>query len=120
MPFFTSERFTGAKLLREILEPSREINQHYQTYMLTDTSGKQITGLLVREDDEAFHLLGNPLEPDQITVVAKADVEEVTVSKQSTMPEGLLMTLTREEILDLLAYIEAGGNPGHPCFQPRP
>ena len=33
------------------------------------------------------------------------------------MPVGLLSTLTREEILDLLAYVEAGGDPKRPAFQ---
>jgi len=32
------------------------------------------------------------------------------------MPPGLLDRLTREEILDLIAYIEAGANPGHSNF----
>ncbi len=34
------------------------------------------------------------------------------------MPTGLLMTLGREEILDLLAFLEAGGDVTHNYFQP--
>ena len=33
------------------------------------------------------------------------------------MPKGLLDKLTREEILDLLAYIAAGGDPEHAVFK---
>ena len=33
------------------------------------------------------------------------------------MPKGLLDKLTREEVLDLLAYVIAGGNPKHKSFQ---
>ena len=33
------------------------------------------------------------------------------------MPKGLLDKLTREEILDLISYIAAGGDPNHPLFQ---
>ena len=33
------------------------------------------------------------------------------------MPKGLLDKLTREEILDLVAYIAAGGDPKHAVFQ---
>jgi hypothetical protein len=29
------------------------------------------------------------------------------------MPEGMLSTLDRQAILDLLAYLEAGGHAGH-------
>jgi hypothetical protein len=35
------------------------------------------------------------------------------------MPQGLLVTLDREEILDLLAYVAAGGDPRHPAFTRR-
>ena len=35
-----------------------------------------------------------------------ADLDELVASKQSTMPEGLLMTFTKEEILDLLAFLQ--------------
>ena len=35
------------------------------------------------------------------------------------MPTGLVVTLTKDEILDLLAYVMAGGNAEHPVFRPR-
>ena len=35
----------------------------------------------------------------------------------SIMPKGLLDKLSREEILDLVAYVAARGNPQHPFFQ---
>jgi hypothetical protein len=33
------------------------------------------------------------------------------------MPTGLLGVLTKDEILDLLAYVLSGGNPNHEAFQ---
>jgi hypothetical protein len=32
------------------------------------------------------------------------------------MPTGLVNTLSKDEILDLLAYLEAGGRAEHPDF----
>jgi len=32
------------------------------------------------------------------------------------MPSGLVDVLTRQQILDLLAYLQAGGNPRHPLY----
>ena len=32
------------------------------------------------------------------------------------MPPGLLNTLTQEEVLDLLAYLQSGGNEQSPAF----
>ena len=113
-----SKRFTGAKLLQQILQPSSEINKQYQTHVVLTDAGKIFTGLLAKEDDVSLHLLPNPLQPEQITTIPKDDIEEANVSTQSTMPTGLLMTLTREEILDLLAFLEAGGNPEQDYFRP--
>ena len=45
------------------------------------------------------------------------DVPEKIPSKLSSMPEDLLNGLNREQILDLLAYMQAGGNPTSPLFK---
>ena len=88
-----NKRYTGAKLLQQILEPSSEINKQYQTHLVITDSGKVISGLLVQEDTESLHLVSNPLEPDRITIIPKSKIDETNVSLQSTMPTGLLMTL---------------------------
>jgi hypothetical protein len=46
----------------------------------------------------------------QTQEVRKADVKSREVSKISPMPPGLVNMLTKEEILDLLAYFEAAGH----------
>ena len=33
------------------------------------------------------------------------------------MPEGLVNTLEKDEILDLIAFLESGGSPDHPDFK---
>jgi hypothetical protein len=48
--------------------------------------------------------------------ILKKDITSRVVSKLSAMPEGLLNVLTREEILDLIAFIEADGRPTSPVF----
>ena len=105
-----SERFKGQKLLQQILEPSSEINKQYQTYVIATSDGSVITGLIVEQDGDAVHVLPNPLKPAEITVIRKSDIEEMQASKLSTMPKGLLMTLNKDEILDMLFFIESGGN----------
>ena len=41
-------------------------------------------------------------------------------SKISPMPTGLLNLLTKDEILDLAAYVLSGGNPRHDLFRRTP
>ena len=45
-----------------------------------------------------------------------ADVEVRKLSPLSPMPEGLVNVLSKDEILDLIAYMEAGGRRDHPDF----
>ena len=46
-----------------------------------------------------------------------AEIESKMKSPVSIMPKGLLDKLTREEILDLVAYMTARGNRQHPLFR---
>jgi hypothetical protein len=44
-------------------------------------------------------------------IVLKDEIEERYLSTTSTMPDGILNTLQKSEILDLLAYILADADP---------
>ena len=49
-----------------------------------------------------------------IQQVKKTNLKKRDPQSSSMMPMGLLNMLTKEQILDLLAYIESGGNvPAH-------
>jgi hypothetical protein len=54
--------------------------------------------------------------PDETVTLYSDEIAEVVPLKDSAMPTGLLVTLTQEEILDLLAYVTANGAAGHPVF----
>jgi hypothetical protein len=74
--------------------------------------------LKVAEGDESVTLLPNPLRPDQKVQIPRSELEELEASKTSTMPMNLLITYTRDEILDLLAYVQSGGRAEGVEFQP--
>jgi hypothetical protein len=57
------------------------------------------------------------LDPGNFTNLKRQDIVEVRQSQVSPMPSGLLDTLNEQEILDLLAYLRAGGNPKHAIYQ---
>ena len=101
-----SKQFRGSKLLKQILEPSAEINKKFQTWMTVTTEGRIVNGLLSEQSDTHVVLTPNPLKPADKVRLARDDIDELVPSKKSTMPEGLLMTYTREEILDLLSYLQ--------------
>ena len=104
-------------LLTEIVQPSTIIDEKFRTQIITTQQGKLLSGVVVHEDDKVVRLLSSPLgEGEKPKEVAKADIDERVQSKISLMPLGLLNTLTNQEILDLLAYVESGGNPAQRAF----
>ena len=71
---------------------------------------------MISETPDAYHVVDNPLAKGKPLVIRKADVEEQVKSKISLMPKGLLDKLSREEVLDLVAYIVARGDRQNPIF----
>lgn len=111
-----SSRFSRRDLLRTILEPSADISDQYENTLLTLRNGSVVVGRIV---DESAGMLDVIVEPftGQRQKVAVKDVQSREPSPISPMPAGLLGTLTLEEVLDLLAYLESGGNRSHPAFR---
>jgi putative heme-binding domain-containing protein len=104
-------------ILRDVLEPSHKINEKFQTFVFETRAGKLITGLVIEETPERVKVIENPLVKAEPIILKKADIAERQKSPVSIMPKGLLDKLTREEILDLMAYVLSGGNEKHPLFQ---
>lgn len=91
-------------ILREILEPSYRIEPKYAVKMVIDIDGRTTSGIVTAEDKKSISLLENP-EAKEPKVIMKDDVEEIIPSSTSMMPKALLDKFTREEILEILAYI---------------
>ena len=60
-----------------------------------------ISGIIQKEDDHTVTVQ----TPNDTLVVSQDDIEERHRSSHSIMPEGLLATLTTEELRDLIAYL---------------
>jgi len=111
-----TERYKGQKLLQQILEPSTEVNENYRLWLVHLKTGDVLSGAIIKTDDGGIDLVQNPLAPQNVTRIAGQDIERKSATKQSPMPQGMLSVLSREEILDLLAFLETGGigsAPGH-------
>ena len=111
-----STRFTRRDILESIIEPSKVVSEQYAATDFTLKDGDVVSGRILEENDARYVVLVNPLANVR-TEVKKSDVAKRTPAKLSIMPEGLVNVLTKEEILDMLAYIEAGGKKTSPLFQ---
>ena len=103
-----ASRFGRRDLLGEILEPSKTIAENYQTSVLKLKDGSQLAGQIIPNLDyraSTLQLAENPLYPDKITKIPKVNIAQRSHSETSLMPPGLLNLLSREEILDLLAFL---------------
>ena len=58
--------------------------------------------------DEKLRLNVDPLRPGQVVEIDKREVEEQRLDNTSPMPQGLLDGFTRDEIADLVAFLEGG------------
>ena len=76
--------------------------------------------MVVEETDEYIKIMVDPLAKGEPTVLEKGEIVGQKKSAVSSMPAGLLNKLTKEEILDLLAYVLAKGDKKHPAFQSHP
>jgi putative heme-binding domain-containing protein len=109
-------KYTRRDLLESILEPSKVLSDQYQNMTVTKQTGEDVTGRIIEDSDTKVVLVTNPLTGEKVEL-KKSDVKSRTPSKLSPMPEGLASILTKEEILDLLAYMESAGNRQHAAFR---
>jgi putative heme-binding domain-containing protein len=99
-------RLDRRALLESIIEPSRVIADVYRTVTITTKSGAIHDGRIVAENEKTVTLATNPVDPDHQQRVSKNEIRSRRISETSSMPEDLVNTLTRDEILDLLGWLE--------------
>ncbi len=111
-----SSRFSRRDVLESILEPSKVVSEQFLNTTVWLKSGDDHTGRLVEETGDLLVLVPNQLQPDVKITVKKADVAKRGFSKLSPMPANLADGLSRDEILDLLAFIESAGRKNGAAF----
>ncbi|HLJ09793.1 MAG TPA: c-type cytochrome [Planctomycetaceae bacterium] len=102
-----SSRFGRRDLLEAILLPSKVVDEKYRNMLIETDSGQILNGQLAGGDAATLVVAADPLEPSQLRRVPRKSIVSRRSSPVSIMPEGLLNTLERDEILDLLLYLEA-------------
>lgn len=101
-----ASRFGRRDLLESILLPSKVVDEKYRNLVIETDEGGVFTGQLAGGDAAYLAIAADPLEPARIVRVSRKGIVSRRTSPVSLMPEGLLNTFDREEILDLLAYLD--------------
>ena len=109
-------KMTKGEILRSLVEPSAKIDEKYLTHVFALKSGKVVTGMILESTPERLKVVENPMAKAPPVLLDRADIEDQSKSPTSIMPKGLLDKLTREEILDLIAYIAGKGDAKNELF----
>ena len=111
-------RYNPHDLLDQIINPSKEINEQFVPIIVTKNNGDTISGVVVNLNGDSVTLNTDLADPNQRENVDRKEVKSIESSKVSPMPPMLLNMLTKEEILDLLAYTLSGGDKASGMFKP--
>ncbi|MEO8429252.1 MAG: heme-binding protein, partial [Verrucomicrobiota bacterium] len=95
-------------VLESILDPTKVVSEQYQNTTLLLANGDDVTGRIVEENNNKIVVVIDPLKQTQ-RELKKSEIKARHPSKVSPMPEGLVNILSKEEILDLVAYLESSG-----------
>jgi putative heme-binding domain-containing protein len=106
-----ASKFTRDEILRSILEPSATINGQYYLTNFKLKSGAVIPGVLREVKNKKYIIAGSVAAPDATFEIPEDEIVSEEPSPVSAMPVGLLYGFTLEQILDLMAFLDAGGNP---------
>jgi len=97
-------KLSKAQLYEAILYPSAAIEMGYETWIVKSKSGPVFTGLKTEET------------PDHITLkdsdgkyhdIATDDIDKKAKQAISLMPEGLSLSMTRQDLVDLVEYLSS-------------
>jgi putative heme-binding domain-containing protein len=109
-------KFSPVDLLESIVEPSKEISDQYGAVVFALKDGSQVIGRIGNLNEGTYQVMTDMFAPSDFVGVPADQVASVTDSPVSMMPPGLINTLDKDDVLDLLAYLLSKGNPEDPMF----
>ena len=95
-------------LLIAILDPNRAFETKYVAFSVATVDGRVLSGLIASESATAVTLRRQDGKDD---VLLRSDIEEMSASGQSLMPEGLEKDLKPHDLADLISFLRLRGGP---------
>ncbi|MCA9130144.1 MAG: c-type cytochrome, partial [Planctomycetales bacterium] len=94
------------ELLTHILDPSRGVEGNFRRYTLLTVDGKILTGMLAAESLSSVDLIDAEGKKQS---VSREDIEQLTSSNKSVMPDGMEQLLNLSQMTDLLEFLTNKG-----------
>jgi putative membrane-bound dehydrogenase-like protein len=91
-------------MLLNVVNPSAEIREGFENYLIYTADGRALNGFLVDQDSKVVVLRG---VEGQTVSVERDNIDRMAPVPRSLMPEGVLKPLSAQEVRDLFAYLRA-------------
>ena len=88
-------------LLQNVEDPSAVVNADFRMRIVVLNDGRTLNGVVVSQSDRTITLKSQ----SGAVTIDRNDIDEMQESKLSLMPEGLLESLTENQVRDLIAYL---------------
>ena len=94
------------ELLVHILDPTRSVEGNYRQYAVLTVDGQVINGMLAAESKTAIEIIDTDAKRHAI---ARSDIEQLSGTTKSVMPDGFEKQMSRGEFADLLEFLTDKG-----------
>jgi len=98
-------------LLVAILDPNRAVESRYVSYVAETKSGLTLTGVLTTETGSSITLVG---ADGKAQTILRTELESLSSTGKSAMPEGLEKDLPAPDLADLIVYVRGAGGVAKP------
>ncbi|MEM8735939.1 MAG: c-type cytochrome, partial [Planctomycetota bacterium] len=95
------------ELLTHIIDPSRNVEGNFRMYKVLTLDGQVVNGMLAGESKTSITIVDS--EARRIDL-QREDIDLLTASRKSVMPEGFEKQLSEQELTDLLEFLTDAGS----------
>ena len=95
------QRYQLKELVEAMVFPSQAVADQYTTIQIRTRDGETYSGVTANDGDQLIVLQANA----EKVRIDRSAIVETTPRRKSVMRDGLLEPLTREEVVDLFAYL---------------
>jgi putative heme-binding domain-containing protein len=94
----------AARLMEDVLDPSRNVDQNFRTTTLTTSEGRPLSGLVVRDEGNLLVLVDNLGKEQRIE---KDEIEPDTrqISATSPMPANVRDSIPEDDFYQLISFL---------------
>lgn len=97
-----AKRLNRHDIVESIIEPSKKVDPKYITTTIATTDGRLDIGFITKKTKDSVTLL---MAGGKTDTIRTEDIDQMTETKQSSMPENLASSLAPAEFLDVVEYL---------------